>query len=522
MRFLGPDGLEISVPREWEPAIIDLDVHPEGWESVRLSVNGNDMPVRVERIAGQASVLADWTRSGPGSYRVVVNKAGERQEVTVTISSAKLGDAGLSALTEELTFRLPTSVAVGLQRGGGLVGINLQPPGKTTLAQELLRLRRAVDGPSGGPGLAHILPAIAIDPHRNLVTVTRWVPRERARRVPVAGITRTLTRPGNLDDQGGPQRAIDERTEHTFDVLENRLLKLFVTEVLIRIRRLQTVASEGGAQDLERLETALVAAVARAPFLGEVELARQPPNRETMMMTREPRYRAMLDRYLEYHRSVWATVAEPALDAPLEQVPLLYELWGTLLVVDAVVAEAVEAGHRVVHQRVVRRAPGALFVEVVPSGRSLVELQHRETGERIVVTAQRSFGASGEYRSVSLSQRPDVTVEIRRQSGASEFVVFDPKYKLVADDEGSGTPVKADVDKMHAYRDAIRGPGDSHVVRFAATLYPGQSIWYGQDLAALGAQPDRPSGFIEEARSVLRRILQGPGHDQVALLRSHR
>ena len=215
----------------------------------------------------------------------------------------------------------------------------------------------------------------------------------------------------------------------------------------------------------------------------------------------------MLDRYLEYHRSVWATVAEPALDTPLENLPFLYELWGTLLVVDAVVAEAVEAGYRVVHQRVVRRAPGALFVEVVPGGRSLVELRNGETGDRIIVTAQQSFGASGEYRSVSLTQKPDVTVDIRRRGGASEFIVFDPKYKLVADDEGSGTPVKADVDKMHAYRDAIRGPGNTHVVRFSATIYPGQSIWYGEDVAALGAQPERPDGFIDEARSVLRRIL---------------
>ena len=507
MRFLGPDGLEIAGPREWEPATINLDVDAEAWESVRLFVNGSDTPVRAARIAGQTAVLADWGRSGPGSYRVVLVKDGERQEATITISSAKLGHAGFSALLEDLTLRLPTSVAVGLQRGGGLVGINLQPPGETTLAQEMLRLRRAVDGPVAGPGLARILPAIATDPHRNLVTVTRWVPRERARRVPVAGIARTLTRPGNLDGQGRPERVIDERAEHTFDVPENRLLKLFATELLTRIRRLRAVAGAGQIEELGRLETELAVAVARAPFLREVELSAQPLNRQTMVLTREPRYRAMLDRYLEYHRSVWATVAEPALDTPLENVPFLYELWGTLLVVDAVVAEAVEAGYRIVHQRVARRAPGALFVEVVRSRRSLVELRNGETGDRIIVTAQQSFGASGEYRSVSLTQRPDVTVDIRRRGGASEFIVFDPKYKLVADDEGSGTPVKADVDKMHAYRDAIRGPGNTHVVRFAATIYPGQSIWYGEDVAALGAQPERPDGFVDEARSVLRRIL---------------
>ena len=507
MRFLGPDGQQIAGPREWEPATIDLGVDTEAWESVRLSVNGRDIPVRAAKIAGQAAVLADWGISGPGSYRLVLDRAGERRETTVTIPSAKLGDAGLSALLEDLTLRLPTSIAVGIQRGGGLVGLNLQPPGETTLAQELLRLRRAVHGSVSRPGLARILPAIATDPHQNLVTTTRWIPRERARRVPVAGIARTLARPGNLDREGLPERAIDERVEHTFDVYENRLLKLFATELLARIRRLRLVVGTRQVGELERLEAKLTAAVARALFLREVELSTQRPNRQTMVLTREPRYRAMLDCYLEYHRSVWATVSDPALDAPLEDVPFLYELWGTLLVVDAVVAEAVEAGYRVVHQRVARRVPGALFVEVVPGGQALVELRNAGTGDEIIVTPQRSFGTNGEYHSISLTQRPDVTVDIRRRGRASEFVVFDPKYKLVADDEGSGTPVKADVDKMHAYRDAIRGPGNTHVVRFAATIYPGQSIWYGHDIAALGAQPERPDEFVDEARSALRRVL---------------
>lgn len=100
-----------------------------------------------------------------------------------------------------------------------------------------------------------------------------------------------------------------------------------------------------------------------------------------------------------------------------------------------------------------------------------------------------------------------MTVEVRRRGQASEFVLFAPKYKLVADEEGSGTPVKADVDKMHAYRDAIRGRDNAHGVRFAATIYPGESIWYGHETAALGAQPERPGAFADEARSALRGVL---------------
>ena len=55
--------------------------------------------------------------------------------------------------------------------------------------------------------------------------------------------------------------------------------------------------------------------------------------------------------------------------------------------------------------------------------------------------------------------------------------VFDPKYKL--DSEGhdeeslTGRPHKTDIDKMHAYRDAIRGEGGKRVIEYAAILYPG-------------------------------------------------
>jgi hypothetical protein len=43
-----------------------------------------------------------------------------------------------------LATRLPAAVAPGLQRLGALAGIKLLPPGETTLAAELVRLRRAV------------------------------------------------------------------------------------------------------------------------------------------------------------------------------------------------------------------------------------------------------------------------------------------------------------------------------------------------------------------------------------------
>jgi hypothetical protein len=50
-------------------------------------------------------------------------------------------------------------------------------------------------------------------------------------------------------------------------------------------------------------------------------------------------------------------------------------------------------------------------------------------------------------------------------------------------------PKKIDIDTMHAYRDAIRDPSGLRPVRFASILYPGPTVLYGTDIAAMCARP---------------------------------
>ena len=74
--------------------------------------------------------------------------------------------------------------------------------------------------------------------------------------------------------------------------------------------------------------------------------------------------------------------------------------------------------------------------------------------------------------------------------------MFDPKYKLDSEggaEPGDGSPKKADVDKMHAYRDAVRDRTGRRVVTYAATLYPGHTVTYGTDVAALRMYPGEES-----------------------------
>ena len=79
-----------------------------------------------------------------------------------------------------------------------------------------------------------------------------------------------------------------------------------------------------------------------------------------------------------------------------------------------------------------------------------------------------------------------------------QVLLFDPKYKLDgdasppepnADPASLGLPKKVDIDKMHAYRDAIRDEHGWCVVRHAAIPDPGRSVPYMDGLAAVGAVP---------------------------------
>jgi predicted component of viral defense system (DUF524 family) len=75
----------------------------------------------------------------------------------------------------------------------------------------------------------------------------------------------------------------------------------------------------------------------------------------------------------------------------------------------------------------------------------------------------------------------------------SQLFIFDPKYKLdselSAEGDPGGRPKKEDIDKMHAYRDAIRDASNERVVAFASILYPGPTENFGKGIAALKALP---------------------------------
>lgn len=490
--FYSIEGKSLEVPKEWQPAWIEVRLPPNQLQKVQLFRQGRQL--NLQQHQGRDCIVAEWERSDPGYYQLRLEWGSTVEELRVTVLPEKISLDAFTQLLTDLSMGLPAAVALALQRVGAFGNLVFRTPPETTLAEELNRLRRTILGTEERPGLQSLLPELALDPHQVLRSQEVWVPQAQARRLSISGLPQAM-RGHNLDKFGKPVRVLDCRVEHTLDVYENRLVKLYVHQVerrLLRLEKLLTSRDDYSdcIPELQNLVNSLKKAKRQAQFLSEVSLPQSLTNQLTMVLLKRPAYRAVLEGFLEFCRQIEVRLDQSALDVPLQNLPYLYQLWGTLQVIQVLLEVAAEQGYRLKHNRLMRPIDNELVV-VLPNGEIAVELVHPQTEVSVTLTPERTFATdpSAATYSISFDQRPDIVVEVRHPSSqVPSIYLFDPKYK-VDSREGCKVPLKQDIDKMHSYRDAIRGVGGVRVVQYAAILYPGNYEQYDDGLEALPTDP---------------------------------
>jgi hypothetical protein len=531
LRFLTPAGAELAAPPEWQECFVEIDREDATLEDLALRANTLPLAIATRRIGGHYRTVGEWPLSGTGGYELELLERGaivERRRCEVR--PEKLSEEAYRQLIDDLQGRLPATVAIALQRAGALAGLRIIPPAGSTLAEELNRLRRACHGTRERAGLIGVLRALARQPHQVLRTVDVWTPRDRARRVSPSSLRQSLIKPMNLDAEMRPLIVPEQRVEHSVDTYENRLLRGYLDQVDTRLRRVHNAAaasasaSAAAKAEAGALLDQLLGARRDASFLDSVSVLTEPPTRLTMVLLKRSEYRAALEGFLEFRRTALVELDEPRLQAPLTNLPSLYETWGTLQVVRAFLDVGATRGWRVTEHRLVRATPGQLWLRVLTDGDPAVRLEHPQTGRRATLYPQRTYSrgpAASGLHSISFAKKPDVSIEVAGPGDEIAAWIFDPKYKLISatvpaetagDDETDdrqppGVPKRLDVDAMHAYRDAIRASDGAPVVRYAATLYPGQTKDYDDGLAAIRAYPTDQASLQAKLRQVLDRAL---------------
>jgi len=513
--FCTDKGESLDRQKEWQRALIEVRLPLDQWSQVKLFRQGRQLDVQRRIIHGQDCIVAEWERSDPGYYQLRLECGSTVEELRVTVLPEKITVDAFTQLLADLSMELPAAVAVALQRVGAFGNLVFRMPQETTVAEELNRLRRTILGTKERPGLQSLLPKLALDPHQVLRSQEVWVPQAQARRLSISGLPQAM-RGHNLDKFGKPVRVLDCRVEHTLDVYENRLVKLYVHQVERRLLRLERWLNElmllpsrndysDCIQELQRLVKSLSDAKRQAHFLSEVSLPQSLSNQLTMVFLKRPAYRAALEGFLEFCRQMEVRLEQSALDVPLQNLPYLYQIWGTLQVIQVLLNVAAEQGYQLKRNQLTRAIENELVV-VLPNGEIAVELVHPQTGVSVALTPERTFATdrSAATYSISFDQRPDIVVEVRHPSSqVPRIYLFDPKYK-VDSRGGCKVPLKQDIDKMHSYRDAIRGVGGVQVVQYAAILYPGNYVQYDEGLQALPTDPL----LVGELHKHLRRVFE--------------
>ncbi|ADU29393.1 DUF2357 domain-containing protein [Evansella cellulosilytica] len=513
----------IQEPKEWQSVILEIAVDIDRWDYYELSINNQPVELFLKIIGASKRLVTKSFRFSAGHYKLKLfyDKANRYRNFTVVPS--KISKDAHVVMLEELIYKLPVDISVSLNRLGAFTGIRFVPTTHSTVAQELLRIQRAILGTNKKMGLVKVLDILTKAPHRILKTQDVWVRSEYVRRPNATKIAYSLVQPNNLSSQSLPVRLMDSRVEHSYNIYENQLLQLYIHQVNTQLRKLKKILLALNNQSLYEqvilLETKMERATKSATFLHEVDVPNHISLKITMVLLNVPAYRAVLDGFQEFRKVMISNINEREMDSPLENTPELYQKWGTLKILAILLDEALKAGYVVKMQRLLTPILGSNTVKVLSDGKPAIILENPITNNIVRFIPERSFTSKGKsLRSISYIQRPDIAIEVSKPNGKTSIFLFDPKYKLQSEDEifdnalnhnNKGKPQKVDIDKMHAYRDAIRDEKGGQVVEHASILYPGETVEYINGLSAIQAYPSMDKELIEPVEKVINAALEG-------------
>ncbi len=438
------------------------------------------------------------------------------------VRSGKWTDAEFNRMLEKITKRaaaLPftASAASALPYLRDAEGV------EDVLYHAFVYLRHAVSTDASRE--AAILPALAgivRRPHRQLRREGRVVPIELARRVDPPALIDLAAgrRPMRRARKQGPLSSclrghlpleVEESIVcHTLDTPENRFVKAFLERCLLIVQRMRERSSDLQAEARARLQRdcdavdRALAPARRASMWADVGVMTHFPAASPVLHGRSS-YRTVFDTWRRLHLGSRLPLKPRQAQRFLEvkDIALLYELWCCFGLVDAVTAAKGEE-----KPCEVDRPERTDFQASVP-----YDWQARWT-DGTTVTYNPRFSRSKRdqvRRSYSVPLRPDLALEV--PTGKNRGLhLFDAKFRLdrlddlapAKDDRKAEAKIeeqerrsrfkRADLYKMHAYRDAIPR------ARSAWVLYPGTAARFfgkgGEVASGFGAGdfPDKLRG----------------------------
>lgn len=446
--------------------------------------------------------------------------------VRLQVTSAKLGEDGVSGLLEQVSL-LSSSLVFGWRAPAGFA-TNASGEQRAPIPYHQLQfLREVILRRPPGERLQDFFEVVERNPTRRFLLERPVVPAARARNFDARSVTDIFSHPERLvavhsqDAVKGNPLAVALRigqppVEHfpthvsvssrrlSYDTLENRFVKHFLAECLSVVYRLLDEQNLHPQTRVDSREMAtILESASRALFLAEVGVLSSFAG-PSQALAKAAGYKDLLELWMELgaHQSLPNSEREIERFLQGKDIALLYEYWVFLKILQAV---STASG----------LTSGPISVSRSDLGEGLDRGLQVQLSPSITVSFNPSYTrSSGTAYSTPL--RPDVVVTL----GSLRYA-FDAKYRLQwsstleDDQDDEATFVRADIYKMHTYRDAITD------MQAAFVVYPGtEFVFFERNMecrrapgvivsfdgvGALPARPDRAESptLLDLVRSLI-------------------
>jgi hypothetical protein len=274
------------------------------------------------------------------------------------------------------------------------------------------------------------------------------------------------------------------RTAVTFNVFENQLLKRFQTLITIcsklvekrfkqEIMELETNQKQKEKPERSQLEKIDKYILDCKDFHKKAQFMKRYSFLDGVSETDNIAYHTpVLQReanYMRFHSIFKEFIKMPLFDfsehltLSILEIPVLYEYWSVLQIIDILC----NMDDWKKDQHFIEKNEFGYLFRLREGNNSLFELSNTE--KRVFLFYQKTYET---YAGRNL--RPDITLEMHINGQLSKILVLDPKYRSNLDSGDPNDPENA-INKMHVYKEAIRGNDGEHIVEAAYAIYLGES-----------------------------------------------
>lgn len=520
-------GEPIAGPVEGRNCGIAINIAKELVPSASLKLSGLPLPV----LESEVSAYSEWPACGPGFYQLSFECESISEHRTITIMPRYFSESDIAFVIRDLSEVLPNTIATQLNRCGAELVVLQSSDYESTIRNEYLRLRHAIVGTNDSLGMLQILQMLQRNSQKVLVPRLDLRSVNKLRRPDISKLPQAMSIPGNLVSADKLYQMYDVVVESSFSAYENRLVKAYVLALRGRLSMLQSQlplvqAELSMSTELESLAYEFHLAYMRATFLREVPALSSV--RITMVLLKNPAYRAVLEGYLVLNKPSTVTLQEPAIAMPLNNFPYLYQRWVSFKVLSALLQVCAETRFRCINHYWIKSYIKGTNIEVINDGRPGVQFLHKASGRQISFVP---WSASAVPNVFGQQSATGAAIVVETPGKPAAILVFDPKYwvdskKVKAKakrkkstkaktEENEATemltvlePRRDDVEEIQRVKEQLKASiGSTSEIQYSAILYPGERKQLAEDFDALPAHPRDGAALQENVCEVLRRFL---------------